>query len=90
MQVGHVLNATRVVGKAQGYSGLPVRDESINLTINGPSLGADVGSNVMVTAWHPTPKEVAAINLGAPVHVRILGVMHPPIQVSVGDIPGLS
>jgi hypothetical protein len=84
MQAGHVLNATRVVGKAEGYSGLPVRDETINCTVNGPN------TPIMVTAWHPTPKEVAAINLGAPVHVRILGVMHPPIQVSVGDIPGLS
>jgi len=40
----------------------------------------------MVTAWHPTPKELEALNAGAPVHVRILGREHPPIMVDVGEI----
>jgi hypothetical protein len=41
----------------------------------------------MVTAWLPTPKEVEALNAGAPVHVRILGTAHPPIMVTTGDAP---
>lgn len=83
MQPGHVLNATRVVGKGQGYSGLPVRDETVDCTVNGPD------TPVMVTAWHPTPKEVAALVMGAPVYVRILGTKHPPIEVCVGEVPNL-
>jgi len=41
----------------------------------------------MVTAWLPTPKELEALNAGAPVHVRIIGIHHPPIMVEVGETP---
>jgi hypothetical protein len=61
--------------------GLPVRDERIDCNVNGPN------TPVMVTAWLPTPKELDALNAGAPVHVRILGTSHPPIRVDVGDVP---
>lgn len=81
MQIGRITGATRVIGKSQGYMGLPLRDEPINCTVNGPATPS------MVTAWHPTPKELEALNAGAPVHVRILGTAHPPIMVNVGEIP---
>jgi hypothetical protein len=76
MQIGRVENATRVLGKSQGYIGIPVRDEAVD------------GVPCMVTSWHPTPRELAALNAGAPVHVKILGTDHPPILVEVGQIPG--
>lgn len=82
MQIGRVKNATRVLGKSQGYLGLPIRDEPINCTVGGQ------GTPSMVTAWFPTPKELAALNAGAPVHLRILGNAHPPVMVEVGQIPG--
>lgn len=81
MQIGRVTGTTRVLGKSQGYLGLPVRDETTNCAVNGLV-------HSMVTAWHPTPKELEALNAGAPVHVRIIGTNHPPIMVDVGDIPG--
>lgn len=81
MQIGRIRNATRVLGKGQGYKGLPLRDELVNCTVNGP------GTPSMVTAWLPTPKELEALNQGAAVHVRTLGVTHPPITVEVGEIP---
>jgi len=81
VQIGRVANATRVIGKSQGYMGLPLRDEVINCTVGGE------GTPAMVTAWHPTPKELAALNAGAPVHVRIIGTGHPPIMVEVGEVP---
>ena len=81
MQIGRITGATRVLGKCQGYLGLPVRDETINDTVNGS------GTPCMVTAWLPTPDELERINAGAPVHVRILGTAHPPIMVEVGDTP---
>jgi hypothetical protein len=84
MQIGMITNATRVLGKSQGYLGLPVRDESIDTKVDGPQTPS------MVTAWHPTPKELEALNAGAPVHVRILGTAHPPIMVEVGDIPKMT
>jgi len=84
MQIGRIQNATRVIGvigKSQGYKRLPLRDERINCSVNGEGIPS------MVTAWHPTPKELEALNAGAPVHVRILGHEHPPIMVDVGEIP---
>lgn len=71
MQIGRVDGATRVLGKSQGYMGLPIRDEAIDCTVNG------VGTPSMTTAWIPTPEEIAAIVAGAPIHVRILGNEHP-------------
>lgn len=81
MQIGRIRGATRVVGKSQGYMGLPIRDEVINCTVNGQ------GTPSMVTAWLPTPKELAALNAGAAVHVRILGSVPPPMMVEVGEAP---
>lgn len=76
-----IKGATRVIGKSQGYLGLAVRDELANCTVNGE------GTPQMVTAWEPTPAEIAAIVAGAPIHVRIIGTSHPPIIVEIGDAP---
>lgn len=81
MQIGRIEGATRVLGKSQGYFGLPVRDELMTCSVNGD------GTPFMTTAWIPTPEEIAAILAGAPVHVRILGIAHPPIMVEVGPTP---
>jgi hypothetical protein len=81
MQVGRIERATRVLGKSQGFFGLPVRDELINERVTGD------GTPCMVTAWHPTSKELEALNAGAAVHVRLIGTQHPPIMVEVGLAP---
>ncbi len=80
MQIGHVAGATREIGKSQGYRGLPLRDEIINCAVNGLTPS-------MVSAWIPTPKEIEAIVAGAPVHLRVLGVTHPPVSIEVGEVP---
>ena len=41
----------------------------------------------MSTAWLPTPEELAALNLGAPLILEIGCTVHPPVLLSVGDIP---
>lgn len=84
MLIRRIEGATRELGKAQGYLGLPVRDERV------AGLGA-----CMVTAWEPTPAELAALNQGAAIHIRLVGntvvwadgKSHPPIIVEVGEIP---
>jgi len=80
MIAARIKGATRVLGKSQGYIGLAVRDELTNCTVNGPSTPE------MVTAWEPTPAELAALAAGALVHVRIIGTAHPPILVEVGEV----
>jgi hypothetical protein len=81
MQIGRIEGCTRVIGKSQGYLGLPLRDELMNCTVNGDRTPA------MVTAWLPTPDELAALNAGAAIHLRVLGTLHPPVMVTVGKPP---
>ncbi len=69
MQIGRIEGCTRVLGKSQGYLGLPLRDITINDSVNGPDTPA------METAWFPTPAELEAISAGAPVSA---GARHRP------------
>ena len=72
-----ILGATRTIGKSQGYLGLSVRDTVVNCTVNGDETPC------METAWEPTPDELARLNAGAPVILRILGTVHPPVMIDV-------
>ena len=81
MQIGMIPRHTRIIGKSQGYLGLPLRDELINDAVTGE------GTPSMVTAWLPTPKELEILNAGGAVHVRLYGTGHPPIMVTVGEAP---
>lgn len=36
---------------------------------------------VMESAWEPTPDELAALNAGGKVYLRIIGQGHPPVWV---------
>lgn len=81
MLIGTIEGVTRVIGKSQGYLGLPLRDEVMNCTVNGE------GTPAIVTAWQATPEELARLNAGASVHLRVLGTVHPPVMVGVGDPP---
>lgn len=80
MQIGMIEGHTRICGKSQGYAGLPVRDEMVVCTVNGPTPA-------MTTAWLPTPDQIARIVAGAPVLVQILGTVPPPMLVDVGRPP---
>ena len=81
MQVGRINGCTRVIGKSQGFIGLPIRDELIHAKVTGENTPC------MTTAWFPTPMELAALNGGAPVYVQLIGTNHPPIMVEVGELP---
>lgn len=81
MQIGMIEGVTRIIGKSQGYLGLPIRDEMVQCTVNGE------GTPAMVTAWTPTPDELDRLNAGASVHLRVLGISHPPVMIGVGEPP---
>lgn len=81
MQIGRIEGATRVLGKSQGYLGLPLRDVLLPTTVDGPETPC------METAWLPTPAEIERINAGAPVILRVVGFQHPPVMVDVGEVP---
>lgn len=64
---------TRRIGKSQGYKGLCVRDFEFG-----------DGTPAMMTAWQPTPSEIARIAAGETIYLTILGTAHPPILLQVG------
>jgi hypothetical protein len=93
MHIGRIEGAQRVLGKSQGYHGLPVREEAQNLG-DLPHMLHVMGFNpvngvcpTMQTVWFPTPDELDALAKGAPIYVTLVGVAHPPIRVSVGNAP---
>lgn len=77
MIIRRIKDCTRVLGQAQGYLGLPLRDIEISCTVNGP------GTPAMETAWEPTPDELQALNNGGSIILRILGTAHPPVYIYV-------
>ncbi len=84
MHIGRVAGATRNLGAPRDWDpakdgicgGLPIRDEP-----HSP------GVNRMVSAWLPTPEEIALIVAGAPIYLGVLGIDHPPVSLSVGNPP---
>ncbi len=81
MQVGMISGHTRIIGRSQGYLGLPLRDVLENCAVNG------CGTPAMQSAWFPTPAEIEAIKAGAPVILTVLGVNHPPVRLETGELP---
>jgi hypothetical protein len=80
MQVGRISDCTRVLGKCQGYTGLPVRDELFQMPDGERTRG-------MRSVWFPSPAELAALNAGASIELLLLGSKHPPVIMSVGEVP---
>lgn len=78
-----ISGCTRVLGAPAGWTpetsgpccGLPIRDE----------INSD--QNVMISAWEPTPSEIAALVAGAKVMLRVAGTGHPPVMLWTGEPP---
>ncbi len=81
MLIGRIKGWTRVIGKSQGYLGLPLRD----ITTNDRVMTKDVPA--MESSWILTPEEIEKIKNGAPIILRVLGTGHPPVYMYVGDEP---
>lgn len=75
MLINPLGSATRVLGEAQGYRGLPIRDE---VGQHGPQ---------MVSSWQPTAEELRLLAAGAPIYLTVLGTAHPPVLLEVGLPP---
>ena len=80
---------TRILGKPPNWveadhgkcGALAIRDYELDYT------GKGVMVNTMVSAWDVTPAELEALNKGAPVYLRLLGVSHAPVALWVGEAP---
>ena len=84
MHIGRITSATRNLGAPADWDpskdgvcgGLPIRDEP-----HSP------GVNRMVSAWFPTPDEIALIQNGAAIYLAVIGTAHPPVSLYVGNPP---
>jgi hypothetical protein len=76
-----IQNFTRILGKSQGYLGLPIFDHiEIDKTNGKPT-------NAMTSAWALGPDELERLNAGALVYLTVLGSGHPPVRIEVGEPP---
>lgn len=83
MMTGRIAHATRYLGAPRDWDkategpcgSLAIRDEQ---TTAGPG---------MTSAWQPTPDEIERIKAGASIHLTVLGTVHPPVSMSVGQPP---
>lgn len=84
MRAGKIDGATRVLGAPKGWNrdrdgeceGLPIREARL-----------ESGQPVMISAWKPTPDELDRLNRGAAVELAVCGIVHPPVSMSVGEVP---
>ena len=79
MLVKMIKGATRIVGKSQGYLGLPIKDEMVFCPVNKKNVPT------MITAWEPTPTELEALNNGGSIYVSIYGTVPPPMLIWAAD-----
>lgn len=77
MQIGRIQGTTRVIGKSQGYIGLPLRDIALKDPTDGKITPA------MESAWLLAPDEMQALIDGRPLILRVLGTGHPPVNMYV-------
>lgn len=71
-----------VIGEAQGYRGLAVHFGKIF------DHAYERETPQLTTAYIPSDVELEAIKQGAPIVINLINVtQHPPIMVTVGDIP---
>ena len=77
MDIVEIDGATRILGEAQGYRGLPVRDVVIG------------DAQFMMSAWAPTEDEIEALRNGALIILSVAGTGHPPVLINVGNAAGM-
>lgn len=82
MIIKHIEQHTRILGAPKDW------DESSDLPVGALPIRDVVMGGVpfMVSAWEPTPQEVAALLRGETVKIWIQGVSHPVIALSVGEV----
>ncbi len=73
MLAKRINNETRHFARTENLLGLSIRDEKID------------GMDIMISAWEPTPNELALLNSGATIYLHIVGVQHPPVALTVGE-----
>lgn len=77
MLIGRIRNSNAVLKAPEGM------DNCSDLAIRADRYSD--GTQGMVSAWLPTPDELARLNAGHAVHLTVFGVSHPPVSLQVAE-----
>lgn len=81
---GRIPGATRYLGAPVGWKpevgGHCAHLAILDMPVNG-------GVPAMHSVWEPTPDELERLAAGAPVYLCVLGGVHPPVSLGVGEAP---
>jgi hypothetical protein len=79
-----IKGATRYLGAPAGWN--PEKDGPCEhlAIVDFPPIETG-GSPTMVSAWEPTPVELARLNAGGKVYLSIVGTGHPPVWLWVPE-----
>lgn len=79
----------RIIGHTR-YLGAPVGWEPEKHGPCGHLAVRDISTHAgpaMQSAWEPTPSEIERIKAGASIILTVIGSVHPPVALTVGEIP---
>lgn len=85
MLIGHIQNATRVLGAPKNWDQEKLPCNALPILDVQGAAGPE-----MISAWEPTPDELAKLVAGAPIYLVVCGVAHPPVALCVGEPPEAS
>lgn len=77
MIIDKIEGCTRTLGEAQGYIGLPIRDELVLDSATGQPV------NQMSSVWQPSAEEVQQLLNGGQIRLSVFGDTHPPVRLEV-------
>lgn len=81
MDIGHIEGATVTLGQPKDW------DESKGKCYGLPVLvGESEIGRVMISAWFPTPDELAQLIAGESIKLWIYGNTHPVVSLTVGEV----
>jgi len=86
MHIGRIDGATDILAKPLDWGKNEHRDHGkcASLPVRAEKVGDGL---VMISAWFPTNEEIAALARGAPVYLHVVGGVHPPVAITVGNPP---
>jgi len=78
MTPGNIKNATRALGKPEGWD--DAKNGECHVLYVREVMG---GPPMMQSAWYPSPEELERIARGEPIILTVWGRGHPPVSLDV-------
>lgn len=86
MLMGRIEGASRPLGAPESWDQDGASGKCATLWVRDTQLAG--GEPCMISAWFPTPEEIAAIQRGEPVYLYVIATGHPPVHLGVKGVAG--